>query len=273
MHQTSASYFSPLRAANSGLGEPGLQQPVTVWRDPWGIPHIRARSDHDAFFAQGYVHAQDRLWQMDASRLRMAGRWAEWAGPAAVAGDTLARRLGSSASSQRDYAALGSEAQQMLQAYSVGVNAFLAEERPLPMEYQLLGATPEAWEPWHCIAVMRWRGFLMGSVWFKLWRAAALRAIGPEQISKLRYDDGGSDLLCIPPGESSQRWIATLQDLAPAIEALAGLGAADATGGGSNNWAVAPSRTATGRPLLAGDPHRVFEMPGMYVQTHLASDR
>ncbi len=270
MHQAKPLSGQSLHAADSVVDLAGLEQPAEVLRDRWGIPHIRARSDHDAFFVQGYVHAQDRLWQMDSSRQRMAGRWAEWAGPSAVAGDTLARRLGGTSTSQRDYAALREPARQMVQAYSDGVNAFLAEGRALPIEYRLLGARPEAWEPWHCIAAMRWRGFLMGSLWFKLWRAAALRAIGPEQIAKLRYDDGGEDLLCIPPGEASQRWIASLQELAPAIEALAALGAADATGGGSNNWAVSPSRSASGRPLLAGDPHRAFEMPGMYVQNQMA---
>lgn len=269
MHRNEPS-DPPLHTADGAFTAAGLDQPAELYRDRWGIPHIRSRTDHDAFFMQGYVHARDRLWQMDSSRLRMAGRWAEWAGPSAVAGDTLARRLGGTAASQRDLAALGDPACRMLQAYSAGVNAHLAEGHALPLEYRELNAKPEAWEPWHCIAAMRWRGFLMGSVWFKLWRAAALRAVGPEQIAKLRYDDGGQDLLCIPPGEASQRWIATLKDLAPAIEALAALGAADSTGGGSNNWAVAPQRTASGRPLLAGDPHRAFEMPGMYVQNHVA---
>lgn len=258
----------------------GLAAPADVWRDAWSIPHIRTPSSRDAFFVQGYVHAQDRLWQMDATRLKMAGRWAEWAGAPAVAADTLARRLGGNRASQADYAELGSEARSMLDAYCEGVNAYMAEGHALPVEYGLLGTAPERWEPWHSIAVMRYRGFLMGSVWFKLWRAAALGAIGPADIAKLRYDDGGhpgnldshGDLLCIPPGAESARWIASLQDLAPAIEALARLGAPDATGGGSNNWVVGPSRTATGRPLLAGDPHRQFEMPGMYVQTHLACD-
>jgi penicillin amidase len=272
MHQPDGAFGQEFNTPDEQT-VPGLVHPVQVYRDPWGIPHIQARCEQDAFFAQGYVHAQDRLWQMDACRLRMEGRWAEWAGPSAVAGDTLARRLGGRAASERDYAALGKPARQMLHAYSEGVNAYLAQGRPLPMEYGLLKIVPSAWEPWHCIAVMRWRGFLMGSVWFKLWRAAALRAIGPEQIGKLRYDDGGEDLLCIPPGEEASRWIATLQELAPAIEALADLGALDATGGGSNNWAVSPGRTATGRPLLAGDPHRQFEMPGMYMQNHVACDR
>ena len=264
------------QAAPSTLRIQGLTAPAEVWRDAWFIPHIRAGSSRDAFFVQGYVHAQDRLWQMDATRLKMAGRWAEWAGPSAVAADALARRLGGSRASQADYATLGSDARAMLDAYAEGVNAYLTEGHPLPMEYSLLGAAPEQWEPWHSIAVMRYRGFLMGSVWFKLWRAAALGAIGPDDIAKLRYDDGDEnghgDLLCIPPGAEAARWIASLQDLAPAIEALAQLGASDATGGGSNNWVVGPSRTASGRPLLAGDPHRQFEMPGMYVQTHLACD-
>ncbi len=270
MHQTASSSSRPGHPADTVIDVCGLDHPVQVLRDRWGIPHIHAHSDHDAFFAQAYVHAEDRLWQMDSSRLRMAGRWAEWAGPSAVAGDTLARRLGGAAASQRDCAALGEPARQMVQAYSDGVNAYLSEQRALPLEYRLLDARPEAWEPWHCIAAMRWRGFLMGSMWFKLWRAAALRAIGPDQIHKLRYDDGGEDLLCIPPGAQAQRWIATLKDLAPAIEALAALGAPDSTGGGSNNWAVSPARSATGRPLLAGDPHRAFEMPGMYVQNQIA---
>jgi penicillin amidase len=128
------------------------------------------------------------------------------------------------------------------------------------------------WEPWHCILVMRQRGYLMGSVWFKLWRAAALRSIGPDHVAKLRYDDGGQDFLGTPPGAEGKRWIAALQDLAPAVEALATLAGPEATDGGSNNWAVAPLLTATGRPLLAGDPHRAFEMPSLYSQFHLACD-
>ena len=110
------------------------------------------------------------------------------------------------------------------------------------------------------IAAMRQRGYLMGSVWFKLWRAAAVRAIGPDQVGLLRYDDGGSDLLRIPPGADAERWIATLEILAPALEAMAALADGDATGGGSNNWAVAGSahRLAAGRcwPVIRTAPSR-----------------
>ncbi|WP_052402454.1 penicillin acylase family protein [Muricoccus aerilatus] len=254
---------------------PGLSAPVEVLRDTYGIPHLRAAGSGDAWFALGVVHAQDRLFQMELTRRRALGRAAEWLGPAAAEADILVRRLGMEAACRRDYAALGEAARTMLESYAAGVNAFLASGAPLPVEYALLEARPEPWEGWHSIAVMRRLGLLMGSVWFKLWRAAALPVVGAEGIASLRYDDGGADLLCIPPGEEASRHEADLSALAPAIRALLeSLGLpGDETGGGSNNWAVGPARSRTGRPVLAGDPHRVFEMPNMYAQHHVACDR
>jgi penicillin amidase len=247
-----------------------MEQDVDIWRDQWGIPHIKAQGLGDAFRALGFVHAQDRLWQMEALRRRGTGRYAEWVGQAALKADILARQLDTAGASRRDYAALGADARAMLDAYADGVNAFIGQEI-WPAEYTLLETTPERWEPWHSIAVQRQIGFLMGSVWWKLWRAA-LPILGPEGIAKLRFDDGGRDLLCIPPGVEIDRYVATLAELRPGIEALLAEAASDASGGGSNNWALSPERTATGRPLLAGDPHRVLEMPNMYAQTHLACD-
>lgn len=251
------------------LGLAGLAAPVEVRRDALGIAHIRAGSAVDAFFAQGFCHAQDRLFQMELNRRRALGRSAEWLGAGAFGADALARRLDIAGVSQRDAAALGDEARAMIEAYAAGVNAFIASEAPLAVEYQLLGAAPEPWEGWHTIAVMRRLGLLMGSVWFKLWRAAALPAAG-EAVTSLRYDDGGADLLLLPHGAEAQRWRASLADLAPAVAALMEDAAPDATGGGSNNWAVSAARSTTGRPVLAGDPHRVFELPNMYAQGHLA---
>ncbi|MFV0334660.1 MAG: penicillin acylase family protein [Tropicimonas sp.] len=264
-----------LRAAlpplDGRLHLPGLSAPVEVLRDRWGIPHIRAEGGQfDAFRAQGFVHAQDRLFQMELNRRRALGRAAEWLGIAAAEGDILARRLGVEAASRRDHAALGEEGRAMADAYAAGVNAFIASGAPLAIEYRLLDTTPEPWEGWHCIAVMRRLGLLMGSVWFKLWRAAALPVVGADNTMKLRYDDGGQDLLLIPPEVEAKRWTATIAELQPAIIALLGSEEVDATGGGSNNWAVAPAQSATGRPVVAGDPHRVFEIPNMYAQGHLA---
>ena len=248
---------------------PGLAASAEVRRDALGVAHIRAGSTRDAFFAQGFCHAQDRLFQMELNRRRALGRSAEWLGAPAFGSDALARRLDVAGVSMRDAAALGEDARVMIEAYAAGVNAFIDSDAPLALEYTLLNAKPERWEGWHSIAVMRRLGLLMGSVWFKLWRAAALPIAG-EAVTSLRYDDGGADMLLSPHGAETQRWRAALANLAPAVAALMEDAAPDATGGGSNNWAVSAQLSTTGRPVLAGDPHRAFELPNMYAQGHLA---
>ncbi|MBV6306338.1 penicillin acylase family protein [Candidimonas humi] len=243
-----------------------------ILRDQWGIPYIRAADTDAVFYANGYVHAQDRLWQMDAARRRAVGRYAEWVGREGLAADMLARRLGVAQASLRDYEHLSAETRRMLECYARGVNDAM-EQLPLPVEYGLLGERPQPWEPWHCVAVMRQRGLLMGSIWFKLWRAAAIRRIGPQAVGLLRYEDGGTERFVVPQTDSeSRRWIAGLEALAPSIEAVLGMAASDATVAGSNNWAVSGAHTASGRPLVAGDPHRAFEIPSMYSQLHLSCD-
>ena len=224
----------------------GLLGNVDIWRDAWGIPHVKGASYRDAFAGLGFAQAQDRLWQMEALLRRGTGRYAEWLGARAVAGDVIARQMNGAAASRRDFALLSDEGKAMLEAYARGVNAFIALGR-WPVEYKILGCEPAAFEPWHSIAIMRQIGFLMGSVWWKLWRAAALPIVGPDNVAKLRFDDGGSDLLCVPPGVEGKRLAAALADLKPGISALLAT-AQDQLGaeldGGSNNWAVA------GRPHL-----------------------
>jgi penicillin amidase len=249
----------------------GLRAAVEVWRDPYGVPHIRAENRDDAFLALGFVHAQDRLWQMEAMLRRGTGHYAAWVGKRALNADILARRVDTRGASIRDFALLGSDARAMLESYARGVNAYIALER-WPIEYALLETEPQIWEAWHSIAVMRQLGFLMGSVWWKLWRAAALPVVGIDKLDALRFDDGGNDFLCMPTGAESGRYRALLDELKPSVEALLTLSPLDLAGAGSNNWAVAPERTATGRPLLAGDPHRLLETPNMYAQAHLACD-
>ena len=254
-------------------GAPPSQAPVAadIWRDPWGIPHIKAKSRADAFAALGFAHARDRLWQMEALLRRGTGHYAEWMGKSARAADILARQVDVTGASKRDFGALSAEARAMLEAYSSGVNAFIATGYR-SVEYGLLKTEPETWLPWHSIAVMRQIGFLMGSVWWKLWRACALPIVGAEGVAKLRFEDGGGELLCAPPGLERGPFRAALDELQPGIAALLEIAPHDVAGGGSNNWALAPSRTATGRPMLAGDPHRVLEMPNMYWQVHFACD-
>ena len=117
------------------------------------VQMLRLALVSDAFLAQGFVHAQDRFWHMEYDRRRAYGRWAEYAGPAALAEDRQMRRFRLLASVRADYAALSAEARAVLDAFAAGVNAFLRTTQTLPIELQLLDARPEPWEPWDSLAV------------------------------------------------------------------------------------------------------------------------
>jgi penicillin G amidase len=246
----------------------GLESLVEIYRDRLGMPHVFARSVHDAFFAQGFVHAQDRLWQMDYDRHRAYGRWAEYLGLSAVAQDVLMRRFRLEASAKADYTAINSETRAMLDAYAAGVNAFLHSTTQLPIEYRLVNATPEPWQPWDACAVFKVRHIHMGVWQVKLWRARLLRQLGPELTAKLCEGYQTGQPLIVPPavGFEGPVWhgLKALQDGEGALALLSELDA------GSNSWAVSGSRTATGRPLMAGDPHRALDTPNVYYQNHVA---
>lgn len=241
----------------------GLDDAVQIFRDAIGVPHVRAQTTHDAFFGQGFVHAQDRLWQMCYDRRRAAGRLAEWLGPRRVRMDAFCRRMGLEASARADHDAFDDPTRSMLDAYAAGVNAFLASGAPLPVELELLGATQDPWEPWHCGAVLKVRHVLMGSYDRKLWRAQLASALGPDVTVTLGSSHGREDPLIVPVGGSAA-WEARREELEPTALATAGLDL------GSNNWAVHGSRTASGLPLVAGDPHRTLEIPNVYYQNHMA---
>jgi penicillin G amidase len=237
----------------------GLDGPVEIIRDGLGVPHCRAVSEHDAFFAQGFVHAADRLWQLDYDRRRGLGRSAAYVGRAGVVGDSLYRRLDLAAGARRDLGALSAAARDMLSAYAAGVNARLvtlgSERSPLPPEFADAALPLEPWEPWHSLVVYRVRHFTMGSAGPKLWRAVVSAALGPAAAAAMVTAGSGGQIACVPPGERCDGPV-------PSWAAL--------DDGGSNNWALAGSRTESGLPLLAGDPHRPLEMPNVYVQGHVA---
>src|SRR6266511_1719695 len=139
----------------------GLRSPVVIRRDAYGIAHIRAENEHDAFFGQGFAAAQDRLWQMEYDRRRATGRWSEAVGRSGVAGDILARRLQLERAARADVAAMSPETRVMFEAYAAGVNALLCSGQPLPPEYGLTELAPEPWEPWHSVAAFKIRHVLM----------------------------------------------------------------------------------------------------------------
>src|SRR5437763_14010677 len=212
----------------------GLAGPVAVYRDSLGIPHIRAGSPHDAFFAQGFAHAQDRLWQMDYDRRRARGRWAEYAGPGALEQDVLMRRLRLGASARADYDAFDAETRAVFDAYAAGVNAFIETTPALPVEYRLVEGAPEPWEPADSCAVFKVRHVLMGVWGQKLWRARQARTIGPELMLRLRAGSAVPTPLVVPPGAEYLALLDVETDAAAAAigEAVAGPWE---RGAGSNN--------------------------------------
>jgi penicillin amidase len=230
---------------------------VEILRDALGVPHCYADDEAGAFHAQGWVHAADRLWQMEYDRRRAVGRLAEIVGVAAVAADVFYRRMDLESSVRRDVAALAPSTIAMLESYAAGVNAWLASE-PLPREFEVAGLSPAdvaPWEPWHSLVVYRVRHLLMGSARTKLWRSVVAGVLGADVARSMVAGWGEEQIACVPPGAVAPKGVRS------------GLGDVD---GGSNNWVVSGARTASGLPLLAGDPHRELEAPNVYVQGHVA---
>ena len=246
----------------------GLTGKVEVYRDDLGIPYLRAENEHDAFFAQGFVTAQDRLWHMEYDRLRGAGRWAEAVGDGALEQDKLMRRFRLSVSAKADYAAMDDHTRMVFDAYAAGVNAFIQGPDPLPAEYAIAGIEPEEWQPWHCLVVYKVRHILMGVFESKIWRARMVRSMGPEKAGKLfpGYEPG--HLLILPPGATAPGPLDVgLEELAKGAASLNYLSEMDA---GSNSWVISGDTTATGKPLLAGDSHRALDTPNAYYQNRIA---
>lgn len=243
---------------------------ITITRDRWGIAHVSAPDEVSAFAAQGYCAAADRFWQMEYDRLKAAGRWSEVVGSAGVREDTFFRRIGIEAAARRDWDGLTAEAKAMTEAYTTGVNRWLAENADrLPAEFEHHPFAPAEWEPWHCSAVYKVRHVFMGTLMRKLWRGGVLRAAGPEITAAMKGDPSAATPMVPPTGPPIDLLDGAAEALAAAGAELAGVPNVD---GASNSWAIHGSRTASGKPLLAGDPHRGIEFPNVYLQFHMACD-
>ncbi len=246
----------------------GCEKPVTILRDAWGIPHIRAHTPADAFFGQGYAAASDRFFQMDTDRMKAMGRWAEMIGRDALDSDILMRKMGLARAAQEHFLGLRPGTRGMIRAYTAGINAYLDQTTQLPVEYALMEWTPETWEPWHCLAVFLVRHVAMSSRDMKVFRARLVNHLGPEKAAALFPGYPEDHPLILPPGapyspEPVDRALRTFQEEADNIRWL-GDGAQ-----GSNNWLIGGTRTDCGKPLMAGDPHRMLEIPNVYWQNHL----
>lgn len=238
----------------------GIEQPVEVLRDTHGIPHIFAQSEADAHFALGFVHAQDRLWQMEMNRRIAAGRLAEVVGPAALDTDRFLRTLGIREVAEANVRALDADSRRLLAAYAAGVNAFLATRPVLPPEFWLLGITPEPWSDVDSAAWVKMLAWDLGGNWrSELLRLQLARSLPTAAIQQFLPPYPGDEAIELPNlaalyGESA----------GPPLP-----GISDAPAGGSNSWVVSGAHTKSGKPLLANDPHLGLTAPGIWYFAHL----
>jgi penicillin amidase len=260
------------------LAVPGLAAPVTIDRDQRGIPFITVASEHDAYFALGFVHAQDRLFQMDFMHRAAAGRLAEVLGPRALPHDRLMRTLGIYRLAEANLAGLSDPARAALEAYADGVNAYLRAHRGAwPLEYYLLGTRPEPWRPADSLAWGRLMALRLSSNWREeLLRTRLAARLTPRQIDDLwpAYPKdaprGVAALGPSPNASVSARAASSAESidrglLAPIFDSVAlMLAALPATASASNCFAVDGRHTSSGKPLLANDPHLPLETPGVW---------
>ena len=254
------------------LRMPGLQQPVHVLRDRWGVAHIYAENQHDLFFAQGVVAAQDRLFQMELWKLAGEGRLAEVLGPSALARDINARALRYRGDMKAEYESYAPDTQAILAAFTDGINSYIASLTApggpgLPVEFQLAEFTPTPWSPEDCLN--RMAAFAMtGNAFSELDHAEALSELGPEKAARL-FDFDPPVALDPAPGIDLSGLSSTL------LENLIGsdrrIEFPTHAREGSNNWTISGALTATGKPLLANDPHRVIGLPSLRYMVHLVA--
>jgi penicillin amidase len=300
--------YRPLPQLDGSAPLPGLAQSVTVDRDGWGIPHIRAGSLNDLVEAQGYVMAQDRLWQMDLMRRVARGELSEIFGPLALDMDRQYRTLGLARAAERDAGQLDPESRDALEAYARGVNHFIEQHRGrLPLEFSLLGYQPRPWQPADTLVIVGYMYQDLTHTWeAELNRAKVTERVGAERARELfsqeseldRYvvgeagqsDHGqaGSDeqddedeiqpdnVLKTAAPSAPLRFTPDTPDVAatlwPSVRSrLAGAAEDIHRGLGSNNWVVSGDYTASGKPLLANDTHLQLTVPPIWYEIHLTA--
>lgn len=261
----------------------GLQAPAEILIDPWGIPHIYASSTHDAFWTQGFQVARDRLWQIDTWRRRGLGLLSQAWGAEYAEQDRAARLFLFRGDMHAEWLAYASDTKAIAAAFTAGINAYVTLTRQdpslLPLEFRELGYEPAFWAPSDVVRI-RSHG-LFHNVKQEVARALMLRDFGPaaEDLRRWREPGGeltvpdGLDLSVIPQDVLRDYLLAFIpaQLSGPASGAPAAGGWQSRAGDGSNNWVLAPERTATGRALLANDPHRIVTLPSLRYVAHLSA--
>ncbi|WP_442935997.1 penicillin acylase family protein [Nostoc sp.] len=274
---------------------PQLKAEVSIQRDKWGIPHIYAANSHDLFMAQGYIHAQDRFWQMDFWRHIGSGQLSEMFGSSQVDTDKYLRTMGWARVAQQEIQEINAEMKAYLEAYADGVNAYLTEHQgsALSLEYAVLkflnpGYKPEPWQILHSLTWGKVMAYDLGRNFeSEIERAILLKTLTHAQVEEL-FPPYPEDLPVILPelqqgiGEAEAgrdnnvEVLLNSPDVLPALEsitkpmmALQQFIGPTGIGIGSNNWVISGQRTATGKPILANDPHLGVQIPSIWYEVGL----
>lgn len=261
------------------ISQPGLSSRVEILRDARGVPHIRAQSMADALFAQGYVTAQDRLWQMDLSRRNAEGELSEVFGDRTLRFDVESRTLGFPQVAAAALADLSSDERRLLGSYTRGVNAFIASHLDrLPVEFLLLRYQPQPWREVDSVAVALNLASALSQTWESdLMREHIAAKLGKELSSDVFPDHSALDVPVAEVSASTHQGPKTagthlcreaaVDNLL--AEGLLPAGMETPAGVGSNNWVVNGSHTKSGKPLLANDPHLGHSIPSVWYMVHL----
>ncbi|MFX0065874.1 MAG: penicillin acylase family protein [Candidatus Hermodarchaeota archaeon] len=245
----------------------GLSAPVEVVRDQWSIPHIYAENIHDLFFAQGFVHAQDRFWQMEINRRTANGTLSEIFGDIALETDRTTRTFGFARLGRTDWKNADDDLRTAIQAYAEGVNAFLQHPNcHLPVEFSLLRYQPEPWKPEDSLAFSRVMIWQLSHAWHgEIIRAQLIKAVGEDRAAELEIEYPKDNPVTLPAGIEFNviNKDGTLKGAqGPFLN----------RGRGSNAWAVAGKKTTTGTPFLCNDMHLELRMPSLWYENHLVAE-
>lgn len=265
------TFYKPLPNYEATTSFQELQNPVDIHWDEFGVPHIYSDTEHDLYFALGYVHAQDRLWQMTLTQLAAEGRFAEYFGPDLIPLDKYQRTLGFWKVAEQIVAQeLSADELAVLDAYSAGVNSFVEKNsNKLPIEFALTGIKPLEWNPTRSVAITRLMAWELNlSWWTEVMYGYLQEKLPTEQFKQLqlRYPEDAPTSL---NDDESIRLTASLMPMLQQEIDKRELLQMQGTHVGSNAWVVDGTKTKTGYPLLAGDPHLGLDMPGKWYEVHL----
>ncbi|TJY42614.1 penicillin acylase family protein [Cohnella pontilimi] len=241
----------------------GLEHPVSVWRDSNGVPHIEAHNEHDLYMAQGFVTAQDRLFQMDLSRRQASGQLSEVIGEQTLERDKFFRAFGLRRAAEASLAKYSAEAKNVLAWYAQGVNDYIKmakDSGSLPVEFRILGYTPTDWGPVDSLAIGKYMAYDLGGHWQgQVFRYQLLQKVSKEMALELfpSYPEGGATI------------IQAARDNPVDLQATVAAAAIPDPFNGSNNWVISAQKSASGKPMLANDPHLGLSTPSIWYETHL----